>query len=454
MQAAYDVGIRYLVSDTSVAGQDNPSPNAGLWNAFVPGILEIPRFPTDLDYDVSTADRVGGGDDGREGTNLTYYQIVDNESRVLAGYLLRGANDPWMFHQANTRDFGGGRSLLGDLLGATIDRYLASATFPIVSPNMDELADRVKDRMRLDASGVSATIQPGDLLTVTVANAARVPVTGLCTPNAESYGGQKIAYLDLAAGQPMTLSLADCNPGATTGTGGATGTGGTTGTGGATGAGGATGMGGATGATGRGGATGTAGRGGATGNAGHGWGWRRRRERRRWNRRRDGRRRQRGKPRRRARQRRLDRHDPRWWWRGGRRRRDRLARRGRGPTTGGRLRLRRQRGTAGLGRGAADARGRPRAVTPPPAVTADSDSAARDRGGHGGVTPRRPVLSSPHEAGHRQQELFVVVAAALAAALAPRDPVRGGEAELQRPRLQGARRPLFAGGQGAGAGGR
>ena len=56
MQAAYDVGIRQLVSDTSVAGQDNPSPNAGIWNALVPGILEIPRFPTDLDYDVSTPD--------------------------------------------------------------------------------------------------------------------------------------------------------------------------------------------------------------------------------------------------------------------------------------------------------------------------------------------------------------------------------------------------------------
>jgi hypothetical protein len=51
MQAAYDAGIRYLVSDTSVAGQDNPSPNAGFWNALVPGILEIPRIPTNLDYD-------------------------------------------------------------------------------------------------------------------------------------------------------------------------------------------------------------------------------------------------------------------------------------------------------------------------------------------------------------------------------------------------------------------
>ena len=130
-----------------------------------------------------------------------------------------------MFHQANTRDYGGGRSLLGDLLGATIDRYLASATFPIVSPDMDELAVRVIDRMRLDASGVVATIQPGDQLTVQVANAARVPITGVCTPNAEKYGGQTITYLDLPAGGSIDAVARRLQP-RHTGTGGAGGTGG------------------------------------------------------------------------------------------------------------------------------------------------------------------------------------------------------------------------------------
>ena len=202
MQAAYDVGIRQLVSDTSVAGQDNPSPNAGIWNALVPGILEIPRYPTDLDYDVSTPDEWTLADNDR-GMNERRPTIRSSPPRAACwpGYLLRGANDPWMFHQANTRDFGGGRSLLGDLLGATIDRYLASATFPILSPDMDELGGRVIDRMRLDASGVVATIQPGDKLTVQVANAARVPITGLCTPSAEKYGGQTIAYVDLPGGR-------------------------------------------------------------------------------------------------------------------------------------------------------------------------------------------------------------------------------------------------------------
>ena len=286
MQAAHDVGIRQLVSDTSVDGQDNPSPNAGLWNSRVPEILMIPRFPTDLDYDASLPSEWINADNDRDGGSNTFEQIVAAESRVLAGHLLRGANDPWMFHQANTRNYGGGRSLLTDLLGATIDRYLASATLPIVSPNMDELATRVIDRMRLDASGVTATIGPGDSITVHVANAARVPVTGLCTADAEIYGDQRIAYLDLAAGGSTTLSFAGCNAGGTTGTGGTgggaagtSGRGGAAGNGNTAGSGGTTGGAGTDGAGGRGGsnvgAAGSgslAGSGGTTGRAGNGGG--------------------------------------------------------------------------------------------------------------------------------------------------------------------------------------
>ena len=45
-----------------------------------------------------------------------------------------------------------------------------------------------------------------------VEKAATIPVTGLCTPGAEAYAGQQISYLQLADGQSITLSLADCNP--------------------------------------------------------------------------------------------------------------------------------------------------------------------------------------------------------------------------------------------------
>jgi MYXO-CTERM domain-containing protein len=239
MRAIHDVGIRQLVSDTSEPGQGNPSPNAGLWNALQPSVLEIPRIPTNLDYDVSQPSEwipeyektVTGG------AAVDYPTMIGKTSDDLLRDLLNGNNDPWMFHQANARDYdGGGHSLLSDLLTATFGKYTAAATFPIVSPTMDDLAARVTNRMTFDASGVVATIQPQTSVTISVTAAATVPVTGLCVPGAESYGGQTISYLPLAAGRSVTLSLTTCNPdyggGGTGGPSGASGSSGGSGAGG------------------------------------------------------------------------------------------------------------------------------------------------------------------------------------------------------------------------------
>ena len=224
MRAAFDVGIRQLVSDTSQPGQGNPTPNAGYYNAQNAGLLMVPRRPVDLYFDVSQpAEWIAEYSARHNNGAFTYDQLVAAVSDSLARYLLRGENDPWMFHQANLRDIGGGKSLLSDVLDAAFAKYAARATFPILSPTMDELSERVEERMDLDASGASATIGPGQQISVRVTNAATVPITGVCTPTAETYAGQQITYLPLAAGQAMTLSLADCNPGIGGGTGGSSG---------------------------------------------------------------------------------------------------------------------------------------------------------------------------------------------------------------------------------------
>jgi MYXO-CTERM domain-containing protein len=198
----------------------------------------------------------------RPGHAASYDQLLDIETTEQLRYLMRGETDPWMFHQANLRDLGGGHSLLTAFLDGVLSKYAARSTLPIVSPTMDELARKVKARMAFDASGVSASLEPGGKLTVQVTHAATVPVTGLCTPGGETYAGQQISYLALADGQSVTLSLADCNadfvppppsaadslpPGPTvggncppgTGTGGSGGADGTGGAGGSAGNGGA-----------------------------------------------------------------------------------------------------------------------------------------------------------------------------------------------------------------------
>jgi len=211
MRAIYDVGVRYVVSDTSVAGQDNPSPNAGIYNKYQPGVLEIPRRPTNLGYNVLTPEDWVSEYNylfrKEWGRDLTYDEILNVESDWLVLYMLRWENDPWMFHQENLGLYDGKHCLLTNLLDAALQKYAAVVTTPLVSLQQHDLGERVAQRMQFNDSGVSGVISPGLSITITVKKPATVPVTGARLAGAESYAGQSISYAKLDAGQSVTLPL-------------------------------------------------------------------------------------------------------------------------------------------------------------------------------------------------------------------------------------------------------
>jgi hypothetical protein len=211
LQAAYDNGIRYLVTDTSVAGYNNPSPNAGIYNTSQPSILMIPRRPNNLFYNVSQPSEWVAEYNclysSYWGRNLSYQEILNQESQTLLTYLLKGDIDPWMFHQPNMRAYSSGHTLLGDLLDLTFQKYSQYYNLPLVNKTMDDLGATVANRMQYNKAGVTASIVPGVSITLTAQQACRVPVTGLNTSSAETYGGQKISYVSLSAGQSVTLPL-------------------------------------------------------------------------------------------------------------------------------------------------------------------------------------------------------------------------------------------------------
>lgn len=211
LQAAADNGIRYLVSDTSKPGYSNPSPNTGIYNPLQPQILMIPRHPNNLFFNVSTP---GGWVAEYNciyhnfwGRDLSYNEILDLESQVLLSYMLKGELDPWMFHQPNMRAYDGVHTLLSDLLGLTLQKYQQYYNLPVVSPTMDQLGLTMAQRMQYNLAGVTASVTAGLTITITAQKAARVPVTGLFTLGAETYGGQHISYINVAAGQSVVLPL-------------------------------------------------------------------------------------------------------------------------------------------------------------------------------------------------------------------------------------------------------
>ena len=213
MSAAYDAGVRYLVTDTSRPGMDNPTPQAGIYNAYQPGILMIPRRPTNLYYNVTTpadwTNEYNSIYQGYWGRNLSYSEILDKESDVLLQYMLRGEIDPWMFHQTNLRAYDGVHTLLSDLLDRALQKYSAIFVLPVSSLTHATVGDWTQARMGFKAAGVRATIAPAlGTITITANQAAVVPVTGLCAGSSpEQYGGQCISHISLTAGQSATYNI-------------------------------------------------------------------------------------------------------------------------------------------------------------------------------------------------------------------------------------------------------
>jgi PASTA domain len=223
LRAAYDNGIRYVLSNTSKVGQGNPTPNTGYWNAVDPRIFVVPRRANNLFFNVATpADWVqeynclygpnGSAAGFHFDHNLSYAEILDFISDELLADLLRGELDPWMFHQTNLAAFTAadgttGHTLLGDLLDRTFEKYESYVTFPIVSPSVDTLSAQMKDRTIIrNNRAIEATIKPGAAIVFTSPVDVTVPVTGLKN-GAELYGNQWISWVPLTANVPVTVPL-------------------------------------------------------------------------------------------------------------------------------------------------------------------------------------------------------------------------------------------------------
>jgi len=211
MKAAWDVGIRYTISDTSRAGWDNPAPNIGIYSTLQPGLLHIPRKPTNLFYNVSTPEEWMAEYNALYtsywGRALTYQEILDKESQNLLVYLLQGNIDPAMYHQPNTRAYDGVHTLLGDLLDVTFQKFRRHSTLPIMSPDQDKAGARIARTMARNKAAVTAVLTPGVSVSFTSSAAVDLAVSGLCTPDAERYAGKCIASVKVPAGQTVVVLL-------------------------------------------------------------------------------------------------------------------------------------------------------------------------------------------------------------------------------------------------------
>jgi hypothetical protein len=234
----YADGIRYAVSDTSVAtttdppnnNGPNPSPNVGIVNSYEPGIYEVPRHPNDVFYNVAN----WADDQAEFDCVYSYYvsptapagttpapdppfntynaaQVLDFTSSAFVTNMLMGDMDPEMFHQPDlhfsdnyanltnaapsgtipasvssflsTANGTHVSSLLSDTYDLTISKYEAVYNLPVLTPTMDQIGVLMQNRNSFNQSGVTASIVGAGTasaqITITMPSTATSPATAV-----------------------------------------------------------------------------------------------------------------------------------------------------------------------------------------------------------------------------------------------------------------------------------
>ena len=264
----YADGIRFAVSDTSVAtttdppnnNGPNPSPNVGIVNSYEPGIYEVPRHPNDVFYNAANwaddeaefvciySNYVPPGSTAAPAADPPFNtynaaQILDFTSSAFVANMLMGDMDPEMFHQPDLHfsdnyaaltatPFGVPTppvvipglssphvsSLISDTYNLTFSKYKALYNLPVLSPTLDQMGVLMQNRNSYNLAGVTASISaantPQAQIIITMPSAtstspatAIIPVTGLTSTGSEVYGGQNISHINITPGQSITFPL-------------------------------------------------------------------------------------------------------------------------------------------------------------------------------------------------------------------------------------------------------
>jgi hypothetical protein len=265
----YADGIRFAVSDTSVAtttdppnnNGPNPSPNVGIVNSYEPGIYEVPRHPNDVFYNAANwaddeaefvciySNYVPPGSTAAPAADPPFNtynaaQILDFTSSAFVANMLMGDMDPQMFHQPDLHfsdnypaltatPFGVPAippvmvpglasphvsSLISDTYNLTFSKYKALYNLPVLSPTLDQMGVLMQNRNSFNVAGVTASISAANtpqaqiIITLPAATStspatAIIPVTGLTSTGSEVYGGQNISHINMTPGQSITFPL-------------------------------------------------------------------------------------------------------------------------------------------------------------------------------------------------------------------------------------------------------
>lgn len=216
--AAYNLGVRYMLVNASLPDFNNPTPNTGIPHPTRSAILLVPRYANNIYYAVTTPEQEtdmynifycpGYVDSGYTNPCFTYEQIINSITNQAFGFMLDFSVNATMFHMNNFGDYGDGRTVMTDFIEQLYGKYNTyhAENVPVLSPRTQDIGALMRQRMAYDASGVSGQLSCGNEIRLHVTGAATIPLTGiLYGGNTEVYASQPISYVAMTANETRII---------------------------------------------------------------------------------------------------------------------------------------------------------------------------------------------------------------------------------------------------------
>ncbi|MEU4805818.1 hypothetical protein [Actinosynnema sp. NPDC023587] len=230
LDAARDLGVRYVQGNMSFAGHRPSCSNCGIPHPLRAEVFVVPDWPTSIAFEATDPEEqtaLFNAAYGRAGTDpehgdrdLTYEEIIETEAEIAALHLMNGSVYAHTLHQGNVREYRPGHSLTFDWVEATVAKYAAHFALPLKNPDWLTLARYVEARTahhaELAARHDAVWNRVAGTVSYTPAKSGALFVTGLETraateadqssaDEAETYGADTVSRVGLTGGERVVL---------------------------------------------------------------------------------------------------------------------------------------------------------------------------------------------------------------------------------------------------------
>ena len=229
LEAASDLGVKYLVGNISFGSQRPGCFNGGIYHPLQPDLLLVPDWPTNIAFEATTPqEQVSWYNSmyGVHGTvhagdrDFSYDEFVDAEADLALGQVMSGSVYSHTLHQTNLHQYAPGKCLVFDWLDALLARYSAYYQVPLLNRDWLTLASYAGDRTAhfeaLSTGPDAVWDRVRNAVTYTPAANTALFVTGLATrpatgadqhgsDYAQTYGSDTVSRLGLTGGQTVSF---------------------------------------------------------------------------------------------------------------------------------------------------------------------------------------------------------------------------------------------------------